>query len=56
MVLVLECDRRVNWIPGVHRSATMVRIWWLFFAVAWVRVPFETFVQTAYRWERLAKW
>lgn len=52
MTLFFEADRRFNARPGIHRDKTMIRFWWGYFAVGWIRVPFEKFAQTAYGWDR----
>lgn len=50
MTVVFECDRRVQWNPGVFRSRSMYRAWWLWFAVSWLRIPFEEFAATEFEW------
>jgi hypothetical protein len=50
MTLVFECDGQVNWKPGLHRGRGMVRLWWLWFAISWLRVPFPQLVVEPHDW------
>lgn len=40
-----------QWLPGMYISESMIRVWWLWFGVSWLKVPFREFAETAYTWE-----
>jgi hypothetical protein len=50
VTVIFECSRPVMWKPGYRRGPAMYRAWWLFFAVGWLRIPFDEFTTTAYDW------
>lgn len=50
MSIVFEIDRIFNRRPGFFKSRLMYRVWWLWFAVAWVRIPFPEFCATEKEW------
>jgi hypothetical protein len=46
MVLILELSRHIEWRPWFFESRLMYRIGWLWFAIAWLRVPYEEYALT----------
>ncbi len=56
MTLTLCVDRQgVNWRPGKHanrwgKQLRSIRIWWLWFAVAWYRFDDRELVAEKHEW------
>lgn len=51
MTFFLEISTPIQWRPFAYRSAVLVRVGWLWFALGVIRVPFDVFAETAYRWQ-----
>ena len=54
MTLTLCVDRSVQWRPGKHinrwNRLRSVRVWWLWFAVAWYRFDDQHLVEQPHEW------
>ena len=50
MTIVFEMDGDANWKPGIYRSRSMTRVWWLWFAVSWLHIPFLELVTKEFDW------
>ena len=50
MTIIIECSRPAVWRPGIYRSRVIVRAWFGWFAICWLRIPFPEFATTAYDW------
>ncbi len=50
MTVIIEVSRPWQWRPGRHRGRQMTRLWWGWWAVGWLHLPFHEFVTTAYDW------
>lgn len=50
MTVFFECSLPWQWRPGYHVGRSMVRAWTGPFAWGWLRVSFQEFVETDYRW------
>lgn len=53
MTIIIEVSRPVQLQPGRYTSPVLYRFWWLWFAVAVLRVPFKEYSTTAYDWEQI---
>jgi hypothetical protein len=51
MTLIIEISNPFQARPGIHRGPAATRLWWGWFAVSWLHVPYKQFVTTAYDWE-----
>jgi len=52
MTLIFEASGPFQKKPGLYKSRTMYRIWWLWFAVGLLRVSFKEFAVTSYDWSK----
>ena len=57
MTIVLEINRPFQIRPGVYRSSvTVIRVWWLWFAVTVYKMRLDEFLSNAmdgkYGWEK----
>jgi hypothetical protein len=54
MTITLCVDRKTNWRPGLHvnrwSKLRSVRVWWLWFAVAWYRFDDYHLVALPHEW------
>ena len=50
MTIIFEVSNPFQKRPGKFKSRLMYRYWWLWFAVAFLRVPFEEFVVVEKEW------
>ena len=51
MTILIEVGGPVQWRPGLFKSRLMYRVWWLWFAVGILRVPFvETLDTRRFEW------
>lgn len=50
MTLIIEISRPFQARPGYFVSRVIYRVWWLWFAIAVLRVPFRDFAETNYHW------
>ncbi len=54
VTITLCVDRDVNWKPGIHVNRWVklrsVRVWWLWFAVAWYRFSDYRLVVEPHEW------
>ncbi len=51
MTIFFECDKRFNWRWGIcKRRDVMTRVWWLWFAVGFLHIPFEQFAAMPEDW------
>lgn len=50
MTLIFEISNPPQWKPGIFHSSSMVRVYWLWFALGILRVAFKEFAETSYDW------
>lgn len=50
MTIVFEISKPFQLRPGRINTDLMVRYWWLYFAVAFLKVPFKQFAETPKIW------
>lgn len=56
MTLIIEVSKPIQWRPGYFKSRIMTRVWWLYVAVALVRVPANELMDTnRFYWDRRVK-
>lgn len=51
MTIFFEVSRPFQPLPGLYSSPSMVRVWWLWLAFGWLRLPFREFCETPWDWE-----